>query len=172
MKSILSDFIQAIRSKTGLGSIILNLFFGIMLLTQFTHPSLPGSLSSFVQGQIGVPTLALGNLSIHPVSAVITNKGPVCLVMVAVEITGQAFRVSDGAIFLMSDQRTYPTANIYTIGQDAPFGQKNTRALAFHPTELCKQGQFEVEDLALLVVHPTGIGIVSFAAPTTVKANK
>ncbi len=172
LKIILSDFRQALRSKTGLGALILNLFFGTLFLTQAVNPVLPDSISAFAQGQIGVPTLTLGNFSVHPVSAVVTNEGPVCLVLVAVEITGQTFRVSDGPIFLMANRRAYPTASIHVIGQDAPFGQKKTRALAFHPTELCKQGLFQLQDLALLVTHPNGVGVVSFAAPTKANTGK
>ncbi|MGC1378236.1 MAG: hypothetical protein WA821_18540 [Anaerolineales bacterium] len=171
-RSFHPDFHQIIRSKARIGLVALILF-GAILFTQVAHPVLPGSLSAFAQGRIGAPTLTLGDFSIHPISAVITDKGPVCLVLLGVEMVKRAFGVSDGEIFLMGSRRTYAAATILPVGQDTGFGQHKVRALAFHPTELCKQGEVRIEDLALLVIHPAGIGIVSFSAPiAAVKVNK
>lgn len=123
-----------------------------------------GHLSAFIQGQIGLSTLKLGNVSIRPISAAITNKTPVCLVMVAVEMQGPAFGVPDGGVFLMGNRRhTYPSTSLASLGQDSFFGQRKVRVFGFNPSELCTQDELKIEDLALLIIQPVGVGVVSFA---------
>ena len=165
MKSILSDVQQAIRSKTGISLIAVNLFLGIMLFPHFVNPALPRPFIGIVRGQVGLPTLTLGDFSIHPITVLVTNKGPVCLVLIAAEMDGQPFGVQDDGIFLMGDQRVYASTAVVPIGHDALFGQQKIRAFAFHPIELCQEGKVGLEDLSLLVVRPEGVGVVSFANP-------
>lgn len=160
----ISPSLRRVQSKVSqpkaIASLIaLNLLFAVALFVQAAHPVLSGSLSAFAQGEIGIPTLRLGDISIHPFSAIITNKAPVCLVFMGVEIER---RFWDGELYLMNGLHTYPAASVLPIGQDALFGQKQIRAIAFHPDDLCQRGSFKIEDLSLLLVHPNGIGIISF----------
>lgn len=169
---LMTNFRTLVRSKMGLILIFLSSLLGLVLLVQFLNPVVAAPHSSFAQGRIGLPTMTIGSVSIRPVSAALTNKGPVCLVLIAVEMRSPAFGVSDSGIFLMGSKRTYPANSITLIGQDTLFGQQKIRAFGFNPTELCQQGDLKIEDLALLVVRPAGIGVVSFAIPSAVKTGK
>lgn len=168
----IASFRTLSRFKMGLVLIFLSSFLGVVLLIQFLNPVVAAPHSSFAQGRIGLPTITIGSVSIRPVSATLTQKLPVCLVLIAVEMRGPAFGISDSGIFLMGSKRTYPATSITPIGQDALFGQQKIRAFGFNPTELCQQGDLKIEDLALLVVRPAGIGVLSFAMPKTAKAAK
>lgn len=171
MKNILSNLHRITRSKS-VGLLALNLFLVLALLFQVGNDSsTPGTASTFAQGRIGLSSITLGNASVHPISAIVTDKAPVCLVLIAVEMQWPTIGSSDGGIFLLGDQRAYPAVSVHPIGQDAPFGQHKIRAYSFNPTELCQQDELKIEDLALMVVRPEGIGIVSFAAPHTIKAS-
>ena len=164
-----TGFGQVVRSRTGVALILLVL---ILLAHSTLTPAVPGPLSTFAQGQIGLPTLRLGSLFVRPISAIVTNKAPVCLALVAVEIRDQVFGAPDSGIFLLGNQRAYPPTSITPVAQDALFGQRKIRAFGFSPIELCKKGNLTIEDLALLVIRPEGIGVVSFAASETAQANK
>jgi hypothetical protein len=136
-----------------------------------TRSQMPQPYSASIQGRLGQTTLALGSFSFHPISAIITDQSPVCLMLIAVKIDGPIFDTSNKGIFLMGNQHTYPPASIHAIGQDAPFGLHKVRAYAFNPTELCEQGELKLEDLALMVVRPEGIGIMSFVS-SNIQASK
>ena len=164
---------KAVRSRMSIvGLVILAVLLGVMIFIQISRSVGPGSLLAYAQGPIGVPTLTLGDYSIRPINAVITDKSPVCLVLIAAEIREQVLGAPDSNIFLMGSKRTFAAASITPIGNDSVFGQQRIRAFAFHPTELCRQGDVRIEDLSLLVVRPAGVGIVSFAAPKVVRADK
>lgn len=146
----------------------------LILLMQSTAASAAsGHLATFAQGRIGLPTITIKNVSIHPISAAITNRAPVCLVLIAVEMQGPAFGVPDGGVFLVGSQRRiYPATSITPLSQDTFFGQRKIRAFGFNPVELCQQGELKVEDLALLIVHPAGVGVVSFAPFQTTQVDQ
>ena len=145
----------------------------ILLVQSTTASAAPGHLAAFAQGRIGLPTVIIGSVSIHPISAAVTNRAPVCLVLIAVEMQGPNFGVPEGGVLLIGSQRrTYPATSITPLGQDALFGQRKMRVFGFNPIALCQQGELRVEDLALLIVHPAGVGVISFAAPPAVKASQ
>lgn len=136
----------------------------IFFLKPSTASAATGRLATFAQGRIGLPTVTVGKVSIHPISAAITNREPVCLVLIAVEMQGPAFGIPEGGVLLMGDQRhTYPASSITPLGPDLLFGQRKIRAFGFNPIELCQKGELKIEDLALLIIHPVGVGVVSFS---------
>lgn len=156
------QYIPSRRDRILITTIVLVI--ATLILWPTSASAAPKYLSVFTQGQIGRTTITLGSVSIHPLSAAITNTAPVCLVFVAVEMQGPAFSVPEGGVFLMGSQRrTYPASSITPLGHDLPFGQRKVRAFGFNPTELCQQGELKIEDLTLLIVHPTGVGVVSFS---------
>lgn len=162
------------QSKISKILLALSVVLVLILLMQSKNSSpIPGHLAAFTQGRIGLPTVTVGSVSIHPISAAITNRAPVCLVLIAVEMQGPAFGIPDGGVLLVGSQRrTYPATSVTSIGQDTLFGQRKIRAFGFNPVELCQQGELKVEDLALLIVHPAGVGVVSFATSPAIKASK
>lgn len=162
------------RSRISKILLVLSALLILILLIQSTATSAaPGHLATFAQGRIGLSTVTIGSVSIHPIAAAITNRAPVCLVLIAVEMQGPAFGVPDSGVLLIGSQRRiYPATSITPLGQDAIFGGRKIRAFGFKPVELCQQGELRVEDLALLIVHPAGVGVVSFAISPVIQASK